>query len=276
MKMSPPPKPLTHAESVRRLIREFGADINVRIGPLNPGKSPRDIVRDQRQINASLVNKFPEQDIFTYEFVKDRVPHLTVVWDYAMPDTNPSRLALSRVLTEAGVRRASVAHLWCVPEAMGRPPLPGELAAYRDWLLKGLYAANSKYILLIGARPMWSWRADMRLKDAAGKFFVWKSVFVIMPVSNPLAVMTDKIEYRAWRRMVDRMAVASLTDQDTELMEAKCIKCESGVYWYDSDGVPWCKEHFEQGDKDQTKGVKEWQTRTIDAGNRSMFPNTDS
>ena len=265
-------KALTHAESVRRLIREFGADINVRIQPIPSDKSS---IHDRRKINASLISKFKDRDVTPYEWATDK-PMLTVVWDYAQPETNPSRIRLSRLLAECRLPTSHVAHLWCVPEALGKPPLAQELAMYREWLIKGLYASGSKYVLLVGTRPMWVWRPELRMKEVQGRFYIWKQAFVIMPVSNPLSVLASKHEYTEWVESIRRFCGAVLTDTDTEHLSSTCIKCENSVYWYDSDGVPWCREHFEDADKAQAKGVREWRTRQIDAGNISMFPNTDS
>ena len=261
-------KALTHAESVRRLIREFGADINVRIQPISSDKSS---IHDRRKINASLISKFKDRDVTPYEWASDKA-QLTVVWDYVQPETNPSRVRLTRLLAECRLSSPHVAHLWCVPEALGKPPLAQELAMYREWLIKGLYASGSKYVLLVGARPMWVWRPELRMTEVHGRFYIWKQAFVIMPISNPLSVLANRFEYIKWVENVRQFVAAILTDTDTEHLSSVCIKCDKTVYWYDGDGVPWCREHFEKADKDQSKGVRKWQEQTLEATNMEMFP----
>lgn len=75
-----------------------------------------------------------------------------------------------------------------------------------------------------------------------------------------------------------RAAVYGDPTQD-DLMEwlgTKChglvkrIPCQGGAWWMDSDGVGWCKDHAEQGVKDQEKGVEKWKQIMMQAGQQSL------
>lgn len=259
--------PLTHAESVRRLIREFGADIQVRI---SPPKSEDYTAMKRRNAQKAVYKMFPEKDIYGFDFSEGGLPWVTVLWDYAQPYDSPSRTSMRRSLAEFGVWEPRVSHLWCVPEALGRPPLAQDLATYRPFLLNALSAAGSKYVILVGTRPMWMWRPEMKLKMVQGKMFVWRSRYMVYPVANPLAM--QKHEYRSWRNQIEKFCYYVMNDMDTEAVSADCIDCGERVYWYDADGVPWCREHYEAGEALERKGVREWQTQVINAGNREMFP----
>ena len=267
--MTKKPGSITIQEGIDRLVREFGAEVAVTINP-HVFYTAQELAKSRRKINANLLNSHREVDVATYEF-SELSPSFTVVWDRHVGMSHPARMMVRKTLAEGGVWDTHVNHLWCVPDMdkSSRAITNDDLALYRPWLLEALQAAGARHVLLVGSRAAWQWRSDLRLSMTQGRVFVWQSRHCVMPVESPDKV--DKGDYPEWRRMVLRFCNVP-SDNISHHLGMQCIQCPASVYWYDTDGVPWCREHAEQGVENQTKGREKWLTATMFAGQRRLLP----
>lgn len=257
-------------EAIDKLAKELGADISIHILPHR-----EESVVARRQINAKLVNQFRGHDVELYEF-SPNVPVLTVIWDRPQTYTSPDRILLRKALIEANIWDHSINHLWCVPEKLARPITLEDTALYRPWLLEAVQAAGARYVLLVGTRPHWQWRPDLRLNTTQGGVYVWRQRQIVCPVVEPSTM--PKHELPIWRRQVAKFLQVVKDGGGEDSLNQWCITCggqTKGAYWYDPDGVPWCKDHAVDGVKAQEKGVAKWRTLTINAGQTSLLPPGD-
>lgn len=267
--MASKPGSITIQQGIDRLVKEFGAEIAVTINP-HVFWTAEQLARPRRRINANMLNVHRGVEIQPYEF-SELSPSFTVVWERPIGNSHPARVMVRKTLAEGGVWDTHVSHLWCVPDIdkTARQITNDDTALYRPWLLEGLQAAGARHVLLVGSRALWQWRSELRLSMTQGRVFVWQSRHCIMPVEVPDKV--DRGEYPEWRRMVLRFCNVPV-DNISHHLGTTCLKCDQGVYWYDTDGVPWCRDHAEEGVVGQEKGREKWQTATMFAGQRSLLP----
>jgi hypothetical protein len=253
-----------HGEAINRLAEELGADISLNLHPLaTPTK------HDRRHVNADLINKFKGCDVALYEFAPEQ-SWITVIWDRPNNHTDQQRITLRRAFIEARIWDHNVTHLWAVPELLKRPATTEDNARYRPWLLEAVQAAGARYVLLVGSRASWQWRPDLPLSKTQGKAFLWRQKQVVYPVISPLNI--SKADILPWRKQIARFCQIVHDSRDLDALSDTCVECGKQLWWYDSDGVAWCRDHVAKGVAAQEKGASKWATLTMSAGHIDMFP----
>jgi len=245
-----------------RLVRELGAEVLVSV----PDHVP--LSKQQRALRRTSI----EEQVATCELCELRagcnqpvVPrwpgitgkaHVTVVGESPTVDDDRKSLAFSgRVgrlmrdgLTTAGISAEDCAYMYVTAcrahlEDMPRPPSVREMAHCRDNLLQSISAADSKYLLLMGASAVRAWRSDVRLGDVAGRLFIWRGRFV-WPMFSVQAVIRGTFPVRDWRTQLAQFGQIVADDAGVDALYPSCIECGESVYGYDIDGLPWCAEHL--------------------------------
>lgn len=236
---------MNEGQAIAKLVAEFGAEVGVRIH----GAMKTDIdVMEQRRVNMAVRKAGGEWLDFARNFCK-----VAVIWP---TPADHGRSPVARALISAGIWGNNVAHF---PMVMDDQPVTVETMAYwRPYLQRAITAAGTKYLITIGPRTLWFWRPDLALRDVEGKAFIHRSRHVILPMADP--VNLDKYEVAEWRTKFANMCKVIRDNQDIDALDTQCVKrgCSAGVYYYDPDGVAWCKEHVMEGAKAQAKGVKKW------------------
>lgn len=264
-----PRKPPSLGENISRLSQLLGADVAVNQLPVQPWTSV-----GRRRINAKLYNQFlqgNDRGDSMYDF-SESAPLISIVWDRPNTITDASRRLMRRTLVEAHVWEPVVSHLWCCP-VPGKAATTTELATFRPWLLEGVQAAGARHVLLVGSRALWMWRPELRLSTTQYGQYLWRQRQVVMPVLDPAGC--TKAEFVVWQQAVVKFARAAKADEDY-LVQGGChamvnkVTCVEAPYWYDSDGVGWCRGHAEDGVKAQEKGVEKWRQLTTQAGQQSL------
>lgn len=274
--MAKPPKPRktlrppSTAEYIDRLRRDFSAELAIRLShPATPDLSR--LKSKRLKVSAKLYNQFRDEpwDVEFYEW-SAKSPRLTVVWERPTTSDTPARALVRRLLIGLGIWDTEVNHLWATSRigTRGAIPIP-ELATFRPWLMEGLEAGGCQPVLLVGARPLWLWRPDLRLSKTHGRIGVMRSRWAVLPMESPERL--SKGELTEWSRELRRFTDAINDNRYLEYLPTTCTRCDERVYWYDSDAVPWCREHAEEGTKAQDKGVHKWATEETRSGQQAMF-----
>jgi hypothetical protein len=248
-------------EAIDKLAKELGAEVGIHLLPVK-----ETTIMLRRRMVANQYHNYPQS--IAPSFSTDE-PKLTVVWERPKEPTDKERTLLRKALIEGNVWDNNVSHVWCVPELGSKATTLTENAKYRPWLLNAVEAAGARYVLLVGSRAAWQWRPDLRLSKTEGRIGIWRQRQVIMPVANPATL--PKGDMVAWRRQVARLLRVMREGGDINELPTTCIECSGQLWWYDPDGVAWCKEHAEAGVKAQEKGVKKWQIETTAAGQISLL-----
>ncbi len=176
---------------------------------------------------------------------------------------------LFSALSSAGLSHYDGAYLsvvGCHPNDEGtpRPAAPTEVAACRSNLLDALDAANVRYVMLSGVAATRSWRADLPLADVAGRLFVWRDRWLVMPTFSLQGVMTGAQDGVQWRDHVRQFSYIVNEDVGLDALSRACIECGDGLYAYDDDGVPYCRAHFNL--KGSAKTDKKWTDKNARQG----------
>ena len=249
-------------EAIDLIIKEFGAEVAINYRPYkitNP-------TQRRRKFTATFYNDFPDATPPEFSF---RDPLLTVVWERPTEEHDKGRNLLRRTLMQNNVWPTQVNHLWCVPYPDSKATTLEQNAMHRPWLLNAMAAAGSPYVLLMGARPAWTWRPDLRLSKMQGRVGIMRSRHVVMPERSPDIMTRD--EAMDWRFNVERFVRIMKEGGDTHHLPNTCVECGAGLYWYDSDGVAWCREHKESGVKAQSKGVVKWEAAMLQANQQTIL-----
>lgn len=257
----------TTVDLIARLKTEFDAELAINVHKPAPFGDGGRAKAARRRANAKLWNAFRDDEPWMYEFSQAE-PHLTVVWDRHRDDKDPARTLLRKLLIGVGIWEPHVNHLWAVPTDFRGVIQPVDMARYRPWLMEAMGATYCQPTLLIGAKPLWLWRPDLRLSTSHGNIGVWRSKWIVMPLETPERLPKGELTdwTRLLRRFVDRMHDGHFLDY----LPQKCIKCEAGVFWYDSDAVAWCKNHVAEGLKQQEKGVTKWRVMELASGQQEI------
>ena len=250
-------------EAIDRLATRLGAEVSVNLHHPGPRYSTP---QERRRFTAKFYHQFP--DAVAPEFAIGD-PLLTVIWEQPNHPHDKGRNLLRRTLIQNNVWDTQVNHLWCVPEPGFKATTLEQNAAYRPWLLNAMLAAGAPYVLLVGARPAWSWRPDLRLTKMQGRVGIMLQKYVVMPVNNPDIITKEQMV--GWRANVERFVRIMKEGGDTHHLSSNCVECGNALYWYDSDGVAWCKDHAEAGVKAQQKGTEKWQIASMHANQQSIL-----
>jgi hypothetical protein len=150
-----------------------------------------------------------------------------------------------------------------------------DIAAYLPWFMKGLEATGCRYTLLLGSRSVWAWRPDIKPVKANGNLYVWRDVWKVYPMPHP-GYLTQR-EAPEWDQLLHRLGKFVREDQSILWqLESHCMTCGNPLYMYDPDGVPWCRDHIQEGLKLQKKGADKWATLSIHATSGVLFPPGES
>jgi hypothetical protein len=167
-------------------------------------------------------------------------------------------------LARAGVDSSDVAYLTLVGQRMKNGEMPTNDAAirqWRSWSLRAIEAANTPYVLLLGAHCVAAWRRDVsldsvRLSRNGTGVGIWTvsgmmgtRQVLVGALQSPLAVRRDPLLHDEWQRGLTRWAWMVEEDRDTEAIGRVCAKkrCHEVVWAYDGDAVPWCRQHWKPG-----------------------------
>lgn len=163
----------------------------------------------------------------------------------------------------------------CFPNIEGkiRAPSEAEMMACRGNLMDQLACADTKYVLLVGAKAFNAFRSDLQITKHHGRLFVWLETYVVMGVIHPAAAMRGKAHFKQvikedlalWRDMVEEGVGGG--DVLAYVGEGKCVRCEGasgGVEWVDRDGVPYCGKHRDAYKRTWEKERKRWSSARVE------------
>lgn len=141
---------------------------------------------------------------------------------------------------------------------------PGsELRAQRRYVRAVMDLSQTRYVLLLGAKPASFWRTDLPIASVRNRLHLWDARWFVWCMESPQAV------YRAqsvgvpitgeWRDSLLRFVEHEVAGDTVEhALRNTCVKCADACHWYDLDGVAWCKAHRKQGETGRVKSRKYW------------------
>jgi len=154
-----------------------------------------------------------------------------------------------------------------------RPPgneTPGvdQRAACRPNLLRGLHAANTRYLLLCGATATNAWRVGVKVTKVRGQWFIWwdegegvggadaggRRGWWVMPTLHPAAVLRRGSLRDDLRD--DLRAFAAVVNGGTPTPSLACVECGEPQARWDADGVGWCEPCWGDKMKNENRGVR--------------------
>lgn len=257
----------TEAELIGRLHREMGATVALDIRDV---PSPNPLLGSRRRVNASLLRGHPDAE--PYEWA-DKPATLTLIWPSLPKDSD--RIAVRRAATaNAGIWPEHVNHLWLVPHVMDRQPWPLTIAEYLPWLMEALWVTDTRWVVLLGSRPVWTWRPDLKPKDVYGKVGVWRDRWYVYPMDHPNNV--DRRSADQWNYQWLQLGKLMKHDHLVSTLNEHCISCGNPLYMYDGDGIAWCQTHTQDGLKSQRKASEQWAQLSINATQLGLLPPGDS
>lgn len=254
----------TVEQLIDRLRSELGAEVAISMRD-----TPTVSKGQQRKVNSQLVSAF--RNAIPYTLVDEAL--VTVVWP-SVPADKDMALLRRRLIAACGIWEARTNHLWLVPEERDRAVTPDEIAAYLPWFMNGLEATGCKYTLLVGSRSVWAWRPDIKPVRVNGRLYIWRDTWLVYPIPHPMNV--TKREAQEWDDMLTRLGNIIREDELVRQLGEHCMKCGSPVHMYDPDGVPWCRDHIQEGLRLHKEATKKWGMLTINATNGVLFPPGES
>lgn len=265
-RMTPRKQPSLNSQ-LAKVVNTFGADIIMRLADPEPTTW-----KQQMMVNASLMNDYDNATL--YDFAPVVPGKVTVLWMEAQPHpTKDARGVLRRALLGARLGPELVSHVWALPEGRIGPDLPLRIARYLPWTMDALKAAGNRHVLLVG-RAAWLWRADLKPADCVGKWYVWKGKYMVMCVGDPMHGH-DKQDVDRWHRHMAAFTAGVNEYVGLEAVQARschaCTAGTAGVYVYDPDGVPYCRDHAKQGMLDYETEAKKWNKQIKQASQETML-----
>lgn len=133
------------------------------------------------------------------------------------------------------------------PQGKGKKPkAPGEehIRSCRMNLMGQLEAANSEYVLLVGATAMRMWRPDLTLTEHHGTVGVWDHRYLVMPVFHPAGILRNPALRLPLIEDVRKWAEVIGPDGDLDWLGTSCIACGAGMRYMDPDGIAYCERHW--------------------------------
>lgn len=190
--------------------------------------------------------------------------------------------AVRQEFRDNGIARERVTYLTCVactPLAYGPrrglsrvPPERKHVDVCTANVLASLDAADVNYVLLLGGHATRAWRADLRLADVTGQWFVWGRRWLVWPTEHPSVVLKSGTRERTqWREQVAAFCRGVNDGVGLESLGTGCVTSQCAETWYvwDDDGVPWCKTHFKP--HRLTREARAGTTKTVDTAQGSML-----
>lgn len=148
-----------------------------------------------------------------------------------------------------------------------RTPEADERAACRDNLLRGLRAANTRYVLLCGATAVNAWRTGVKVTKIRGRWFIWadedetggRTGWWVLPTIHPAAPLRKPgLKHQLREDLAEFAGVLRGELKPWYRVNAQCVECGEGVleHW-DHDGAGWCAKCWGK----KTKQMKRKQDR---------------
>lgn len=229
------------------LIDRLGAEVAIKLLPYSHLSQKQMIVK-RLQIEETC----EDQGLVPPEWAMTKGQHqmseLVVLWDKPVEFKAGHRKYLLRSILGTGTWEDQITHVWAFPHNQPQPPLTSQLPKYRDHVIRCIQAADTRYVLCVGALPMSLWRGDLKLTQVQGHSGVLDARWVIYPITNPASVLRDPMLQGSWRLDLYNFMDMVNGREDFRLM-SKCVAkdCTDGVLMYDRDGIGWCKRHWKKG-----------------------------
>lgn len=134
-----------------------------------------------------------------------------------------------------------------------RPPSDDEIK-YCHWHFEELLTISGRFVLLVGATALNTFRPDLKVTKVHGRVMVWRNQFIVMPVVHPAAILRNpNLSGELQQDLIKWGKVVKLGDQSALGLvgaEAKCGWCDSSAgLIYDADGVGYCSVHKKKGQR---------------------------
>lgn len=238
--------------STRILISDMGADVLIakqEYQHLTP--IARQVMRNRSTRQLTALDG--ESYIFPADGAQSAV---TIVWPSYYKPTHEAQAVLRRALGAHHIHRDELSHVWAVPHALGQPPLPSDISAWRRNTMKGIEAADSEHVILVGSQVVGMWNPGAKINRYAGNAYVWGRYYVY-PMFNPLALHHD-LHVDDWLAGFKKLAWALREGSIMQMLDIVCHQpaCGAAGIVYDQRAVAWCDTHFKISKA--TKQEKKW------------------
>lgn len=180
------------------------------------------------------------------------------------PFVGPAGKLLRALINDAGFDSSTVFYMnaaSCAPldGKSVRAPKEPELQACRDNLLSQLKLANSRFVLICGATALKAFRHDLSVSEVHGEVFLWMDTWLVMPIFHPAAILRDKALKKPTQEDMGLWYDIITSGEDIRnWFGHACIRCRGAGEYYDRDGVPYCKTHYEKYGGNWEKSRKKW------------------
>jgi hypothetical protein len=236
-----------HESPLEQLINKLGAEVVIKLRPHEPLSDKQRIIKRMR-----VQDMCEEEGLVAPEWAsrkgQDQPSALVVLWDKPVPFRAGHRKYLLRSILGAGVWEDQITHVWAYPFDQASPPLLSQLPKYRPHMIRCLEAADTRYVLSVGALPLSLWRGELKLGQLQGHSGVLDGRWVIYPIANPASVLREPMLQGQWR--LDLYSFMDMVNNQEDFkLRSKCVTkdCDEGVTLYDKDGIGWCKRHLPKG-----------------------------
>lgn len=153
------------------------------------------------------------------------------------------------------------------PTSLDKPRSPSdvEIRACRDNMLDQVELAHVPFVLMIGAKALNQFRADLSITKHHGRLFVWNELYVVMGIIHPGAVLKGAKQYRKVIREDLEFWMGVVTEWESGgdvlgLVDDRCVVCgeRNARVWFDRDAVAYCPKHRERFAKEWEKERLKW------------------
>lgn len=246
------------ASIVKRIIDTFGAEIVSNV-------QPRVLSRKEMLKARARVNR--DHPGHEYEFSED-APVVTCLWPTYLEPSSLSRSILRRSLTLYGIHPEQVSNVWIEGDRLhdGAPLLPAD--AWRDLITKGIEAANSPHVIVVGSKAMQWVRPDVQIGKVMGYALSWNGKFFLYPIASPLIVQAaNRDSVDQWRANLHEITMMIL--EGGHRFMPVCYQCGVGAQWWDNEGIGWCLDHVNLAKRENAR--KRWARRVNQGLQERMF-----
>lgn len=250
---------------IEQLFDKLGAEVAINLKryqpmPLNKMKAARVMVENELLDMGVGERYLPD---WARSHGVDQRSTLVCVWDKPVPFKAGHRKWMMRCIQATGVWEDQVTHVWAVPEDLESVPLPSQFLKYREVVLRAIEAADSRYVLLIGAGPLGLWRPDLKLKEVVGSSGVMENRWVAWAMVNPITVLREPMLQGQWRQDIYTFMDMIRENEEFNLM-TKCVHkgCANGVLMYDKDGIGYCSGHWRKDTAKWDRAASKMKTKS--------------
>ncbi len=239
--------------SIEQVIDQVGDVLhaNLAISMSPPPRVGHPVMRGKLKVAVArqAAKEARVDSVVPYEYPESATPRVCVLWDRPVAKSARHRVALRSWMLRAGVEPGEVGHIWAYPLVSNVPPLPAQIAEYRDLTLRALELCGCEYVMLVGGMSVGMWRGDVQMQQVTGKWGVWNCGdvgFMVWPTLNPVQAVADPGMIGEIRDCVVRMCVA--VNEHAELDEVlgegcRSKGCKNSSWVFDGEGLGWCKLH---------------------------------